>query len=131
MYQISNQTTLGWSEEKIIQSLKNVTERILRLENQAYTNLTTQRVFLEDKVYRAYGILSNCRSIGVSEAMDLLSYMRLGVMSGVLKKPEVKIRIYQIMMEIQPGHLQRAQGSEMTKEECDYARAGHLRGIFG
>ena len=131
IYQISNQTTLGKSEEVIIQGLQNVTENVIANERVASEKLVnSRRKYLEDKVYRAYGILSNCRIISAKEAMSLLSDIRLGYLTGVLEKPMPRMRIYQIMMEIQPGHLQRAKGEEMTDEEMNIARALYLRGIF-
>ena len=131
IYQISNQTTLGKSEDVIIQGLQNVTENVIsneRIAREKYVK--TRREDLEDKVYRAYGILSNCRIITAKEAMDLLSDIRLGYLTGVLEKPMPRLRIYQIMMEIQPGHLQRAKGEEMSDEEMNSARALYLRGLL-
>ena len=62
--------------------------------------------------------------------MDLLSDIRLGYLTGLLDKPKPPKQIYQIMMEIQPGHLQRIAGQEMTDQERDTARARYLREIF-
>ena len=131
IYQISNQNTLGKSEEDIIQGLKSVTENVIRQEQESLDKLlSTRREYLEDKIYRAYGILTNSRSITAKEAMDLLSDLRLGYMTGILEKPRPAKQIYQIMMEIQPGHLQRMAGEEMTDQERDSARSKYLRNSF-
>jgi protein arginine kinase len=131
IYQISNQNTLGKSEEDIIIGLQNVTRNVIAKEQQARQKLLdTNRHYLEDIVYRAYGILANCRMISATEAMNLLSDIRLGYITGILHKPKPTKQIYQIMMEIQPGHLQRNAGEEMSEQDRDLNRAEYLRAIF-
>ena len=131
IYQISNQNTLGKSEHEIMSGLKAVTKNILDHELKAREKvLETKRCYFEDKVYRAYGILASARIISANEAMNLLSDVRLGFLSNILDKPRPAKQIYQIMMEIQPGHLQRAASAEMNDQERDITRAEYLRGIF-
>ena len=132
IYQISNQNTLGKSEEEIMAGLKAVTKNILDHELKAREKiLETNKCYLEDKVYRAYGILASTRVISANEAMNLLSDVRLGFLSSLLDKPMPANQIYRIMMEIQPGHLQRAAATFMNDQERDIARAEYLRGVFG
>ena len=131
IYQISNQTTLGKSEDDIIHGLKNVTKSVIEQENAAKEKmLTAGRDEMEDKIYRAYGNLAYCRKITAKEAMELLSQVRLGYLAKLLDKPKPQKQIYQIMMEIQPGHLMRMNGYEMNEAERDTARAKYLREIF-
>ena len=131
IYQISNQNTLGKTEEDIMDGLRTVTTNVLEHEQKARDQIVKGgKCFLEDKVYRAHGILSNCRVISANEAMNLLSDIRLGFLTETLKKPRPNKQIYQIMMEIQPGHLQRARGIEMNDQDRDIARAEYLRAIF-
>jgi len=131
IYQISNQTTLGKSEDDIIQGLQSITKTVIEQENQAMDKfLTNNRDDAENNIYRAYGILAYSRKITAKESMDMLSQIRLGYMTGLLDKPKPTKQIYQIMMEIQPGHLMRIAGYEMTEAERDTARAKYLREIF-
>lgn len=131
IYQISNQNTLGKSEQDIILGLQNVTTNVIAQERQARENLVQKsREYLEDTVYRAYGILTNARMISAAEAMNFLSDIRLGYITGLLRKPKPAKQIYQIMIEIQPGHLQRSAGNEMSEQERDSLRAKFLREIF-
>ncbi|MCL2048224.1 MAG: protein arginine kinase [Defluviitaleaceae bacterium] len=131
IFQISNQNTLGKSETDIILGLQNVTHTVIQKEQQARENiLSTNRSQIEDIVYRAYGILTNSRMISASEALDLLSDIRLGYITGLLAQPKPAKQIYQIMMEIQPGHLQRTAGTEMSEQERDIKRSEYLRQIF-
>jgi len=131
IYQISNQTTLGKSEEDIVQGLQNVTNEIIEQENQAMDKLVTHhRDDTENAIYRAYGTLAYSRKITAKEAMDMLSLIRLGCMAGLLDIEKPGKPIYQIMMEIQPGHLMRIAGREMSEAERDIARAKYLRELF-
>jgi len=131
IYQISNQTTLGKSEADIIQGLQNVTNTVIEEENKAMSNLIATKLSdTENTIYRAYGTLAYSRKITAKEAMDMLSLIRLGYLAGLLDKPKPAKQIYQIMMEIQPGHLMRIAGREMTEEERDTTRAQYLREIF-
>jgi protein arginine kinase len=131
IYQISNQVTLGKSEPEIIHALKNVTKNIIEKENMLCKTVLKQRKSdIENNVYRAYGILAYSRKINTKEAMDLLSEIRLGYLTGLLALPKPEKRIYQIMMEIQAGHLQRVAGGELDEKARDYARADYLRGLF-
>ena len=132
IYQVSNQKTLGKSEEEIMAGLKAVTKNILDHDLKAREKiLESRRSYLLDRVYRAYGILANARVIAANEAMNLLSDVRLGFLSDILDVPRPEKQIYQLMMEIQPGHLQRAAAALMNDQERDIARAYYLRGIFG
>jgi len=131
IYQISNQTTLGKTEDEIIEVLQNMTRKVIEHEGQARDKmLTTHRADQENIIYRAYGVLAYSRKITAKEAMDLLSEVRLGYLYNLLERPKPPKQIYQIMMEIQPGHLQRVAGREMDETERDYARAAYLREIF-
>jgi protein arginine kinase len=131
IYQISNQVTLGKSESEIIHGLKNVTRNVTEKEKMLCKTVLEQRKpDIENNIYRAYGILAYSRKINTKEAMDLLSEVRLGYISGLLGLPRPAKRIYQIMMEIQSGHLQRIAGEELDESDRDYARAEYLRKIF-
>ncbi|MCL2527411.1 MAG: protein arginine kinase [Defluviitaleaceae bacterium] len=131
IYQISNQTTLGKSEDDIIQGLQNVTNTVIEKENHAMEKMiASHKDDTENTIYRAYGTLAYSRKITAKEAMDMLSLIRLGYMAGLLEKPKPAKQIYQIMMEIQPGHLMRIAGREMNEGERDIARAKYLRDIF-
>jgi len=131
IFQISNQYTLGKSEEEIVQSLKDVTKNIIKHENLARDKMLSKgRSSLQDRVYRAYGVLAYCRKISVTEAMDFLSDIRLGYLTKILELPKPEKQIYQIMMEIQPGHLHRFANKGMSESETDVARAKFLRSIF-
>ncbi len=128
IYQISNQVTLGKSEKEIIEALKNVTNQIIEQEKELRENvLQNQRIDFEDKVFRSYGILTNCKKISSNEAMKLLSDLRLGFMTGVFDFKKPKTNIYSIMMNIQPGNLIKYMNKNGTSEERDIQRAKYIK----
>ena len=130
IFQISNQTTLGESEEGIIKRLGSVLNTIIEHELNARQKLLeadANKVF--DKIGRAFGILQNGHVLSSSEAMNLLSLIRLGIDLGVF--PDAKrCVIDRLLIEAQPGHLQHAQRGEFEPGQRDLLRAGRLRGEF-
>ncbi|MBN1595367.1 ATP--guanido phosphotransferase [candidate division FCPU426 bacterium] len=105
-FQVSNQMTLGRTEEEIIRHLLGVTRQIVERENEARQKLLKDDPkLLEDKIGRAVGIVSRCRLLGFEEALDLLSTLRLGSELGLLKNLPRAI-LNELLLQIQPAHLQ-------------------------
>lgn len=126
-YQISNQVTLGISESSIIDNIKRVVPRIIQYERNVREHLLTEnRIVLEDKVYRAHGILANARSISSEETMNLLSALRLGVNTGLVENLPIE-RVNELFILTQPGHLQKREGRALDSKERDAARARFIR----
>ena len=131
IYQISNQVTLGKSEHDIMQGLQSVTKNVIDKEIWLREKmLDKHRLDIENNIYRAYGVLSYSRKTTVKEAMDMLSEIRLGFAMGLLNLTKPPKSIYQIMMEIQPGHILRVSGDDLDEQAQDVARAEYLRKIF-
>jgi len=131
IYQVSNQVTLGKDENTILQDLDTTAFEITELEQQTRDKImATRRHFLQDRAYRAYATVSHCRVICVKEAMQLLSDIRLGFAENVLEMPKPDKPIYQIMMEIQPGHLHRMARNILNEENTKISRANYLRDTF-
>jgi len=130
IFQISNQTTLGESEEEIIKRLHSALQSIIEHELNAREKLLEAdagKVF--DKVGRAYGILQNSHLLSSSEAMNLLSLIRLGVDLGVFSDSYRSV-IDRLFIETQPGHLQYAQKGQFEPGQRDLLRAERLRSEF-
>ncbi|WP_439952729.1 hypothetical protein, partial [Escherichia coli] len=86
IFQISNQMTLGQSEEDIVDDLNSVTAQLIEQERSARKALyQTSKIELEDRVYRSLGILANCRMIESKETAKCLSDVRLGIDLGIIK----------------------------------------------
>jgi protein arginine kinase len=127
-YQISNQVTLGRSEEEIIEELDDsIIPRIVEYERQARSVLVRKNAtLLDDRVNRALGVLQSARLLGVEEAMKLLSRIRLGIHLDRLDCVPAG-EINRLFLQIQPAHLQLAAGSELGADELRQARATLVR----
>ena len=128
IYQISNQITLGYTEEEIIDNLEGVVNQVIEQERRArYGILKSRKIELEDIVFRSYGILSNARLLSTSEAMELLSDLKIGVESEVIKFDKSVFNIYELMIKIQPASMQKIIQRELTEEEIKIERANYIR----
>lgn len=127
LFQISNQTTLGRSEDEIIDSLAKVTQQIIEYELSSQETLMKDAPDqIEDKVWRSYGILNHARVLSSSEVMNLLSALRLGVSLKIID--EVSLRqINELLVVTQPSHLQKYYNREMASTERDMVRANLVR----
>ena len=127
LFQVSNQTTLGQSERDSIESLDRVTRQIMETESRARERLVRDaRVQIEDKVWRAYGLLRYCRAISAQEVINLCSAVRLGVSMGLAGLCALHV-INELLVLTQPAHLQRDYGGELTPEERNVYRAQLVR----
>lgn len=75
-YQISNQITLGITEEGAIENLINITNQIIELEENLRKDL--QKIYIEDKSSRALHILKGAKILETSEMFKLLSDCLIG-----------------------------------------------------
>lgn len=126
-YQISNQRTLGLSEEEIIGNISSILPQIISFEHKIRKELlTNKREVLEDKVWRAYGVLERARVISSKETMESLSLVRLGVTSQLIGDLEIH-HVNELFLFTQPGHLQKVEGNELDSKERDVVRATQVR----
>lgn len=127
MFQISNQITLGKSELEIISHLDQIVLEVIEHEKNARLRLMeSQSIRVHDHIGRAFGILAHAVLISSKEALDLLSGLRLGIDLGLI--PEISRRaIDQLLIQIQPAHLQRVAGTVLSPEERDGKRAQLIR----
>lgn len=129
LYQISNQITLGLNEETIIRNLHSVIKEIIKRERNVRNEmLINNRIYLEDKVFRALGILENARTITVEESMKLISLIRLGTDLEIIEQDISEIN--RLILSIQPGILSHTYGIPITNK-LDNTRAEHIRKILG
>ena len=126
MFQVSNQITLGKSEEDILTHLDAVTGQIVEHELQARELLQVQMpMLLEDKVWRARGTLQNARLLSSEDAMHLLSHDRLGSDIGLL--PKIKDCFASLIADTRPGCLQYILDRELDPSQRDEERAKLVR----
>ncbi|MBR3457971.1 MAG: protein arginine kinase [Selenomonadaceae bacterium] len=131
IFQISNQLTLGFSEEEIVGNLKSAAKEIVSHERRARKALELYRKDqLEDSVWRAYGILCHARSLSEKEVLDLLSKVRLGVDMGFIGEACAAC-FSEILIGSRTSYLQNLAGSDnMSGSEIDRMRAEAVRKIL-
>jgi protein arginine kinase len=127
-YQISNQTTLGKSEEEIISDFKHlVIPKIIEYEHHARKTLTHERnLALDDKVCRALGILRTARLMSSEETLTLLSHVRLGVNLNRVKDIDIN-KVNELFLLTQQAHLQKILGKKLEGDPRRAARADFIR----
>ena len=126
-FQLSNSATLGTPEHVIISNLREMVTKVIGFEQKARETLFRKaRRLLEDKVWRAYGLLKYSRSVSTKEALSLISAVRLGVGVGIIKDLSIKT-LNELLVYIQPAHLQIGEGRPMDSHERDVIRAELIR----
>ncbi|WAA12367.1 protein arginine kinase [Fervidibacillus halotolerans] len=127
IFQISNQITLGKSEQDVLFDLNGVVEQIISQERAARETIRkTSEVQLEDKVFRSLGVLTNCRIIESKEAAQCLSDVRMGIDMGYIKNISKTI-LNELMILTQPGFLQQYAGGPLRPFDRDVRRAKLIR----
>ena len=131
LYQISNQSAIGQNEKDILTNLKSVTQQIIKEERNARNFLKEQNgLRLSDRIWRAYGTLSNARYMSSREALELISLVRLGYHLGYFTQLE-SAQVDQLYLMAQPGYLQVLYGHDMDEAARDVYRAEKLRATIG
>ena len=127
LFQISNQSTLGESEEAIIERLDRVIGRVRMQERNARQKLIEDGPHaLADKVSRSYGLLKHAVVIDSKEALSHLSLVRLGSDMGFFPK-EIMQLCDALLIEIEPAHLQHYTKRKLSPIERDVIRAEIIR----
>jgi protein arginine kinase len=127
MYQVSNQTTLGLSEGEIVKRVNDVAEKLVVLERNARGRLLQKReIYVRDYVNRGFGIANYAEVMASGEGLDLLSALRFGVELGMVGGVSVE-KVNELMLLIQPGHLQNSLKKELSAGERDGLRAKLVR----
>jgi protein arginine kinase len=126
-FQVSNQVALGHNEDEIISNLNALIRQVIEQEEMARQNLyTNQRAFLEDKIWRSFGILKSAHIISSQETIDLLSLVRLGVDLNIIKGLN-RQAINRLFLITQPAHLQKIENKKLSSQERDLKRAEIIR----
>lgn len=128
LYQISNQTTFGKTEEELLDEFdRRVIPEVITYEREARKLLLRKRsALLDDRVYRALGILQSARLLKAGEAMRLLSHLRLGIEMGRIAHISCAT-VHRLILLCQPAHLQRAVGRSLNQAERSLERANVIR----
>lgn len=130
MYQLSNQVTLGISEEDTIAKLKSAVSQIVEKERDMRKKLLEDtRSEIYDKLWRSYGTLKYARSIDTGEASKLISNVRLAQVCGII--PEIKgENLIKLLFEIMPSHILSRFPEASDSNLRDKYRADLIRQFF-
>jgi protein arginine kinase len=127
LFQISNQTTLGKSEQDLLEYLDDIVRHVIAKEMEARRVLLRDAEYiLEDKLWRAYGTLRYARSLSFDEAMNFLSGVRLAAGLKLITGLSVYV-LNELLVFTQAAHLSLREGRTLTEEETSVARATFVR----
>ncbi|MFC1520827.1 ATP--guanido phosphotransferase [Elusimicrobiota bacterium] len=132
LFQISNATSLGKSETEFTDImtgiLKNVINHDAKIRDAIFKG--PKHINLHDKIWRAYGTLSNARLISYKESMQELSLLRLGLSNNIRFDKLNFAKLNEVLILTQPAHIQIAAGEELSPQERDISRADLIRKIL-
>ncbi len=127
IFQISNQVSLGLTEDELVHNLSVVVQQIVGRERNAREHLKSNaELVMADRVGRSWGILTNARILTSDEALRLLSDVKLGVDLGLIEDP-LPYTFPQLTLMTRPSFLQMEAGRELSASERDIIRARTLR----
>lgn len=126
MYQLSNRSSFGESDELIISNLKNVISYVISQESKARKLLLETDILFEDSIFRAYGILKNSKYIRYKEAMEYLSKLRVGISLNLIKDVDLKT-VNRLMTECSSGVLKTILKEDFDEYDENIERAKYIR----
>lgn len=124
IYQLSNQITLGISEDSAIDNLQSITLQLISQERTAAKKLL-ENPATEDQIYRAAGILKSARVLSSKEFMELVSLVRMGVSNKVIDMDIAKLN--ELTVKVQPATMNSITGKNLDSRERDILRAEWVR----
>ncbi|HOR13657.1 MAG TPA: protein arginine kinase [Clostridia bacterium] len=128
IFQVSNQMTLGVLEEDIISNLNTIALRIIERERSIRSSLyKTNKLEIEDIVYRSKGVLQYARKLNAKEAMQHISNLKLGAGLGLTSGLETQKLLNRLLTDVQCASIRKRSGLELSEAQCDEARANIVR----
>ncbi len=124
MYQLSNQITLGISEEFAIKNLKSITLQLCAQERAAREEIL-KSIDTDDAIFRAYGTLKWARLLSTKELMENLSLVRLGSVAGKISVPIETLN--ELMISMQPATINVMASGKLEAKDRDTIRAKTVR----
>ena len=126
-FEVSNQKTLGQSEEEILSLVYRMASHLAVNERKVRSMaIRDKRVLMEDQVYKAYGVIRYARQLSQREALSYLSAIRSGLCEGLLKS-EQPLNIFGIIWDCRDASIRERRIGQLSQEECNVARAEMIR----
>ncbi len=129
VYEISNSKTLGVTETDVVQGIQIIAQKVMEQEREVRKFLAKDGIHLEDKIYRSYGIMTNCRRLGLEEAKEYIEILKLGTDLGILKEL-TDSKIQKMCLYSQPANLQKYLGKQYDTLELDMKRAEVMKQLM-
>ena len=129
IYQISNNQSLGLTEDEIVKNLNIITSKIIEQERLARKNLTKEPLELEDRICRSYGILTNARKLTSEECLKLWSDVKLGMDLGIIEGL-TDLKVNKISINSQSVNLKKYLGNNLNAYERDIERPKIIKQII-
>ena len=129
IYEISNNQTLGFTEQEIAKNVKAVTQKLIEQERTTRKYLGKDKLQFEDGIYRDFGIFTNARIMNSNECMDLLSSVKLGTDMGVISELD-DLKVKKLYLYTKTANLQKYFGKTMDSEEENVKRAELIKQII-
>ena len=128
IFLLSNQVTLGISEEAALQNLGSIAMQIIAEEKQARKLVVSDGEFI-DKIYRAKGILQSAYKLTSKELVGLTSLVLMGAEEKIIDVPMEELASMNILL--MPATLRKAEGTDLSRDERDILRAKRIREVLG
>lgn len=129
LYQVSNQVTLGRTEQELISAVTAVGQQLTDMENALWEKTwASSRVTLEDAIFRAWGAMRYARIMPMGEFYKHWSGLRMGAVRGILNVSTA--RLDALLDQVQDAHLQAYEETRLTGQALDEARATRVRRIL-
>ena len=130
LYQISNEATLGKSEENIINNVINITKKLCEMEKDFRVDLLkVQNDEIKDMCGRAWGILNYANILTCDEAVKLISDVKLGKCIGMDFNVDI-VSLNNLLTLVQPAHLIEEYGKEIPAKQRDLFRAKYIKNFL-
>jgi len=131
IYQISNKLTLGWTEFRLLEDLLKIASQIVDKEQDARRKLMENRhIDVEDKIFRSLGLLERARKLSSREFIEQYANLMLGILIGLITEIEPQA-LHELILWVQPAHLQWQYGKDLSPVERDVYRAEMVRTKLG
>ncbi len=132
LYQISNQITLGITEEDTLKKLKDVIDSISQEERKLRATIKDEALeFMRDRALRSEGILKYAHMMSSAEFLEHFANIRLGISLGIITDISYAV-LLKLFVETLPATLTtESKGNPKTDKERDRERAKLIKSALG
>lgn len=129
LYQLSNERTLGRSEEEILRAVEGAVRKVIEAERAERRRLLKEdRIGIADVVLRSLGILTNCVRLTMREFMRYMANVKLGVVLGLLSGSLEELD--GLIVDMRPSNIDQINGSPLEEGGYDTFRAAYVGDVL-